>query len=507
MERPRKTTLKTLYAALILVVTSSLAYALARAGLSESSVVMTFVLGVLGVTLIAGRTLGVLSAVLGVLIFNFLFTAPRFTLTVYDSTYLFTFAVMLVVTLTTSTLTGRIQKQAREAAERERRTRAMYEVSRSLLQHSGRDEVARNALDHLRRILDCEVTCYFSEGVSGTLEPVLPDSAGDKACVFAQPSESNAAQRTIAEPDSVYPEYSGLSRSRGYYVPLKGARGIHGVLGLLPLDLDGSLPPEQFEVFRTFAALISLALDRETLARDHERARLDAEGERLKSTLLRSISHDLRTPLSGISGAASALLNEPSNYDSESRHQLVRSIYEESTWLSRVVENLLSLTRLEGGGVQVTRQMEVVDEVVASAIEHSRSRLNGRALHSSLPGTVSVAPMDARLMEQVLVNLIDNAVKHTPDDTEIHLDVVEREGLLSFTVRDNGPGIPAAVQPRLFELFTSGYRGSDSKRGVGLGLAICKTIVEAHEGRIAAWNADEGGAVVQVELPMKQNDG
>lgn len=477
---------------------------------------MVFVLGVFAVTLLTGRTLGIVSAVVGVMAFNFLFTAPRFTLVVHDSTYLVTFAVMLIVTLTTSALTGRIQQQADAVRQRERRTQALYQMSRSLLRHTGRPEVLRNALEQLRQILSAEVCLYVAEGAAGdgnatdyTAEvsrPVLPASAGNDAQTFSEPAQIRMAAEVAADREQAQSALQTPADSYLLYMPLAGSASVHGVLGVLLHGTSQDHVDDQTDLIETFAAQISLALDREQLAEEHERARLDAEGERLKSNLLRSISHDLRTPLSGISGAASALMGTTQEPDADTRRELARSIHEESTWLSRVVENLLNLTRLEGRLVQPSRTREVVDDLVASTVEHCRMRLEGRTLRTRLPAQVVAAPMDGNLMEQVLVNLIDNAIKHTPAETEIRLEVEREHDNLVFRVSDNGPGFDTGMIPHAFDRFSSGSGDTDSHRGVGLGLAICKTIVEAHGGTIAAGNTTEGGAEIRVEIPLGEDD-
>lgn len=495
-----------LRAAVVLAATTGLAYGLDRVGLSESIVVMVFVLGVLAVTLLTGRTLGIVSAVVGVMAFNFLFTAPRFTLVVNDSTYLITFAVMLIVTLTTSALTGRIQQQADAVRQRERRTQALYQMSRSLLRHTGRTEVLRNALEQLRQVLSAEVCFYVANDTVEMSDPMLPESAGTDARVFAEPAQMRLAADVAAGRERARTALDAPAESTLLHVPLTGSASVHGVLGVLLHGMNPDHVADQADLIETFAAQISLALDREQLAEEHEQARLDAEGERLKSNLLRSISHDLRTPLSGISGSASALMGTAHEPDADTRRELARSIHEESTWLSRVVENLLNLTRLEGRMVQPSRTREVVDDLVASTVEHCRMRLEGHALRTSLPAEVVTAPMDGSLMEQVLVNLIDNAIKHTPSDTEIRLEVERQQNSVVFVVSDNGPGFEPSVMPHVFDRFSSGPGGTDSRRGVGLGLAICKTIVEAHGGTIAAGNAAQGGAEIRVEIPVGEED-
>ncbi len=495
-----------LRAALVLSTATGLAYLLDQLGLSESNVVMVFVLGVLAVTVLAGRTLGIISSVIGVLAFNFLFTAPKFTLVVNDSTYLITFAVMLVVTFTTSGLTGRIQQQAEAVAQRERRTEALYQMSRSLLRHSGRTEVLKNALQQLRHLLSTEVCCYQLDADDVLAAPMLTDSAGEEARVFSKPSEIQLAEWVARNRRTTVSKPPNTVNTNVLYVPLVGSAAVHGVLGVLFKGADRYLAQELTGLFETFAAQISLAMDREQLAEEHERTRLDAEGERLKSNLLRSISHDLRTPLSGISGSANALMGTDHEPGYETRRELAHSIYQESTWLSRVVENLLSLTRLEGREIQPSRKEEVVDDLVASTVEHCKMRLENRTLKTSLPNKVVTAPMDGNLMEQVLVNLVDNAIKHTPEGTAINLEVDCQDDGLVFMVTDDGPGFDTRLIPHLFDRFTAGLGEADSRRGVGLGLAICKTIVDAHGGSIRADNAPSGGARMRVTIPMGRTD-
>jgi len=291
--------------------------------------------------------------------------------------------------------------------------------------------------------------------------------------------------------------------AKGYYIPLKSHGKILGVLGIS--CIDGILKPEQKFIFETVASQIYIALDREILAETQKNSKLEIESERLRSNLLRSISHDLRSPLAGIKGAVSTIIENGKLISKDKEEELLQGIYEDTEWLIRLVENLLSMTKFDEGKMKIKKNMELVEEVVYEAVQRTSKRFKDHKIKVAVPEEVIIAPMDGSLIEQVLINLIDNSLKFTPKGSLIEVKAYEKEEKIFFEVIDNGMGISDDILPHIFNrFFTNGSKISDSRRGVGLGLAICKSIVEAHGGIIDAYNKKEGGAIFRFNIPKEE---
>ena len=449
----------------ILSLATAVSFVFQRAGLTDTNIVMAYLIGVVLIAIRTDMAIGVCSSAASVLLFNFFFTEPRFTLAVYDAQYVFTFAVMLVVALITSALTSRIKTQADAAIEREARTAALYRLGRSLLE--AEDENAMLAA----------VQARVAETLRGTAR-IMTEGTGE-------PHPSNAAGRLV--------------------VPLEGIAGKHGFLEFERRGKGGVISNDDRSLLEAFAAQLVLALDRERSNKQHEAARVRAETERNRMTILRSISHDLRTPLASIAGASSTLLEGYGSVNKETRQVLLSGIYEEASWLAEVVENLLSLSRLQNPNVLIRKTGEVLDDVLFSAVEMTRKRLGKRSLTVQGPEEFILVPMDGTLVEQALVNIIDNAIRHTAEGTNIRV-AAGRTGdgdAVEFVVEDDGPGFPEGSLAKVFDPYSAaGVERTRGKGGVGLGLGICKAIVEAHGGSIVAANRSGGGARVSFTLPV-----
>ncbi|TVR29722.1 MAG: sensor histidine kinase KdpD [Spirochaetaceae bacterium] len=484
-------------------------------GFADANIVMVFLVAVLAITFVAGRLQGIIASMLGVLAFNYLFTEPRFTLVVYDTQYVLTFVVMLLVALSTSELLSRVRLEAVISRRRADRTVAVYRLSRALLTVSGEEAVMDQALDQLVRYYGGLALWYNGNPAEGALPVVRSPrgttnepaglaangafNAGDREQQAAVWAYCNA--RTTGAGDAPFAECTR------FYAPLLSSSGVLGVLAVTIAE-SSEATAEQRTLMETFAGQVALALERERFARRHEQAKIEVEAERLKNYLLRSISHDLRTPLAGIAGSAAVLLDMNESQVRSQVRELAGDIHEQATWLTGLVENLLSLTRIESDSPGITFQRETVDDLVGSVLARMRRRLEPFNVTPSLPESVVSVPMDAGLIEQVLMNLLDNACRHSSSGAEIRLDVVAEPDAVSFAVTDSGPGFAPQDLQHLFKKFYTGrHRDADSARGVGLGLAICRAIVDAHGGSIEASNADAGGARVCFRLPLQRPAG
>jgi two-component system sensor histidine kinase KdpD len=296
-----------------------------------------------------------------------------------------------------------------------------------------------------------------------------------------------------------------LPNATALFVPMVGSQRTVGALGVRPNDPARLLDPDERRSLETCASLIALAIERDQSVLEAHEAQMQAQTEHLRSSLLSSVSHDLRTPLAAIAGAASSLLDGMPGQDASARRELLQTVVDESHRLARLVDNLLDMTRLESGDVRLNRQWHVLEEIVGSALVRLRRELDHHVVHVEIAGDLPLVHVDGVLMEQVLVNLLENAARYTPRGAKIEIDARHEAGQIQIRVADNGPGIPPGSELRVFEKF---YRGdaatADSRRGVGLGLAICQAIVEAHRGRISARNRFEGGSEFLITLPCEK---
>jgi two-component system sensor histidine kinase KdpD len=293
-----------------------------------------------------------------------------------------------------------------------------------------------------------------------------------------------------------------LAGARALYLPLIASRGTIGVLGVRPAQLRRFLAPEQLHLLETFANQAALALERVALTEEAQRAQVQAETERMRSTLLSSVSHDLRTPLAVISGATSSLVEGATMLEPATRVELAQTAYDEAERLNRLVGNLLDMTRLESGAVQVRKEWQPLEEVVGAALTRLDERLRDHPVTASLPPDGPLVPLDSVLIEQVLINLLENAIKYTPPGSPIEISATGARDAVTVTVADRGPGIPPGGVQRVFEKFYRA-RAGDGSGGVGLGLTICRGIVEAHGGRIWVENRPGGGAAFHFTLPLE----
>lgn len=443
---------------------------------------------VLAVALVAGRTSPAETAgtaLLSVLAFNFVFVEPRYTFAVSDARYLLLFLVMLCVGLVISTLAQRLKGQLAESSERERRNSSLYRLSQLLAQERGKREIARVAAQEIRSVFDCEVAVYLLQA-EGLTELVESESR----------FERNAPERAVAAWVGEHRQAAGrgtntLPGSAALYLPLAGSERCVGVLAVqMPSGGELALGPRR--LLETFSNSLGLALERAILAKESNDARVQVESERVRSTLLSSISHDLRTPLTSITGAASSLRQGNPN-----QGPLIETIYDESLRLNHQIQNLLDMTRLQSGGVELNREWHLPQDLISSALAHARPSLGARSVQVRLEDPLPLLKVDGLLVEKALVNLIENAGRHTPAEAEIEVEARRVDDRVLLVVHDTGPGVP---EESLAKLFTAGYRTPAG--GYGLGLAVAKAVMDLHRGEIRVRNRDGGGAEFTLALPL-----
>ncbi|MBH2019637.1 MAG: DUF4118 domain-containing protein [Burkholderiales bacterium] len=455
-----------------------------------ANIVMLFLLGTVLVALKWGRGPAALAAFLNVAAFDYFFVAPRLSLAVSDVQYLVTFAVMLVVGLLTGQLTAGLRFQVRISSSRERRAQSLFELTRDLSAALMHSQVAALGEAAVQRDFGGQALVLTTDARDqlvppGHAPPGFDASVADWAFRHAQ--AAGLATST-------------LSAQTWHYVPLKATMRVRGVLALQPARPRWLLIPEQLQQLDTLARQIAIALERVHYVDIAQQAVVDMESERLRNTLLAAISHDLRTPLTALIGLAESLQRSPPPLAPQ-QAGLAQAMTQQARQLNALVSNLLDMARLQNGGVSLHREWQSVEEVAGSAIRAAQPALDGQAVQADIAPDLPLVEFDAVLMERVLVNLLENAAKYGAPPFEIHARVTQDSLVLS--VRDHGPGLPPALRGReaeLFEKFTRGQAESATP-GVGLGLAICKAIVDAHRGKIVAGNARDGGAQFTITLP------
>lgn len=456
------------------------------------NIVMVFLLAVVLVSVRYGRGPGVLASFLAVAIFNFGFVQPRFTFAVTDVQYLMTFAVMLVVGLITGQLTAGSKYQADVATRREQRVRSLYEMSRDLSAALMPEQIAEIGERFIVTELGAK-TAFLLTDANDRLQRPLSSPLGPPAV------DMGIAQWAFDHGEAAGKGTNTLAASPILYLPLKAPMRLRGVLALEMRNTDRLMIPEQQRLLDTFASLIAIALERVHYVEVAQNTTVQMESERLRNSVLSAISHDLRTPMSVLVGLADSMfLTQPPPTSPQA--EIARSLKEEALRVSAQVNNLLDMARLQSGRVELNRQWQPLEEVVVSALKTLERAFAEHQIRVSLDENLPLVSIDSVLMERVIYNLLENTVKYTPPGSQVEIGANVTERMIEVWVDDNGPGLPEGKEDVIFKKFERGQAES-ATRGVGLGLAICRAIVEAHGGEIYAVNRPQGGARFLFTLP------
>jgi two-component system sensor histidine kinase KdpD len=493
VDAPAASTYQSYLSAAAIIAVCSLVAVPLSAYLSATNIVMVFLAGVVATALTLGRGPTMLASLIGVAVFDLFFVPPYGTFVVDDTEYIFTFVAMLATGLIVNELTARVRAQTEASRRRERRTAALLELSRELAVVSTREAVAQVA----RRIIGAalEVDVWI---VVPALDGAL--ASADPAHDAAPPAKDAGIVKWVFEHRQ--PAGHGtdtLPGGEGTYLPLLATGAIVGVLGAKPQAASARLETTQTQLLTAFAGQVAGALERCALVAQAERVRLEIETERLRNSLLSTVSHDLRTPMATITGAAGLLVDGGERIGDQSRLELARSIRDEADRLNRLVANLLDLTRLEAGVMKLDLQVQPIDDVIGVVLRRMEREIAGHPIEVHVPDDLPPVAIDALLIQQVLVNLLDNAAKFSPAGSPIELSVALEGEVPVVSVADRGPGLVPGTEWKVFDKF---FRAEgQSQTGSGIGLAICRGIVELHGGMIVAENRTGGGAVFRFTLP------
>ena len=451
-----------LKSASILLAALGISLLASQMGLDKESIVLIFLLGTLLVTVATpGYLYGLAASLIHVFLFNYLFTQPVHTFFISNSSDVMLLIVFFLASIVCGTITSRLNRQREISLGNARTAQLLQKITEGFLQVTGENAIILQGIRYLKEHADLRCDVNLASGA------VYPQAAA---------------------PAGVF-----------YTVPITGVSKSLGTITAYP---DQRITFQQELLLKAVAAQMALALDRDSFSIEQEKIRLAMERERLRSTLLRAVAHDLRSPLTVLAGASGLLAGSIQDLTDPEKAKLARDIHEEVIWLTDLVENILSMTQIQESRLFLRREEEVVDDAVNEAVKHVSPLMQERHLTVSLPEDVLTVPMDIKLVAQVIINLLDNAVRHTPPGSAISLHVTHTEKEVVFQVCDNGPGIDPAILDTLFDVFVQkSSKVLDGQRGLGLGLAICKAVVASHGGTIQAENKQEGGARFVFTLP------
>ncbi|MBQ8238274.1 MAG: sensor histidine kinase KdpD [Oscillospiraceae bacterium] len=440
----------------ILILATAISYGFSQVGFTEANIIAVYLLAALLTSMVTStRSSYVLSAIGSVLVFNFFFTTPQYSLLVYEHGAPLTFLIMIVAALIVGTLTDRLKSQVKQSTQAAYRTNLLFETSQMLQKANSDEEIFQAVRTQVTKLVGRYV--------------------------------------------SVLPGVTASNRNNVLWYPIKVQNRSYGMV-----IIEAKEPLEAFEnsVLLSILGECALALENSRNAKEKEAAKLQAESEKLRATLLRSISHDLRTPLTAISGNASILLSGSEDLDAQTRKQMYTDIYDDSKWLHNLVENLLAVTKIEEGRMELKMQPQLVEEIVSEAMQHISRMKSEHIITVTHQDDLLLAKCDARLIVQVIINLVDNAIKYTPVGSHIWVATKRKGNMAVFSVTDDGPGIPDHEKEHIFKVFYTGACTiADSRRSLGLGLSLCKSIVDAHGGEITVSDNDPSGTIFTFTIP------
>ena len=501
MHMPSISVLDLLKSAGILILVTLIGLLFYNFGFTEANIITLYILGVMLISVYTRSSIcSFVASIASVLTFNFLFTVPRFTLQAYDSEYPITFLVMFLASLLTGSLASKLKSHAKRSAQVAWRTKLLFETSQNLQRAHTQEEIISVTAKQLLKIFQRDIVVYSTDE-KGLLEPkifLVDEAASPQRYTIAK--EREVAQWVLSNNKRAGAGTETLPDARCTYLSIRTGERVYGVVGIAASDK----PLDSFESSILLSVLgeCALALENQKNAEEKEAAAVLAKNEQLRANLLRSISHDLRTPLTSISGNASNLLSNGPLFDAKTKEQMYADIYDDAMWLINLVENLLSVSRLEQGRMNLHLTTELIDEVVAEALRHINRKRAEYHFHVQSSDDYLLAQIDAKLIVQVLINILDNAMKYTPPGSDIEIGWKQEGKFICISVADNGPGISDEAKPHIFDMFYSASNQiADSRRSMGLGLALCKSIVNAHGGEIMVSDHKPHGSIFTFSVP------
>lgn len=463
-----------------------------RIKMFESNIVMIYLLGILIFSYLAeGYVFSITSSVCAVLLYNFFFTEPYYNFKVNNPDYIITFLVMFLVGFITSMLTIRVRLERQQVEDREQYISSLFNIERKLLDVKSEEELTAISARELADQLNADIMIQLYDHDTATCQNIWGND------IFQMDVEKTACLETYQTGSPCGHGTTLYSDARAYYTPIVSRNGVMGVVGVSMPD-HSVLTETQNTFINVILPQIAVVLERQNLAKQEQEVQMEMQKERLRADMLRSISHDFRTPLAGIMGLASTARDNYGKISEEVRKNFLQSIYEDADWLNELVENILQTTRFEDGKAKLNLDEEAAEEIISDAVTHVKKHAPVYKIHVVIPDEIILIKVDGILIRQVIVNLLNNAISYSPEDTEIIVTLYRTEKRVVFEVKDNGPGILPDDLPYIFDRYhkRSGTGKTVSRKGMGLGLSLCKTIVEAHGGGISITNNEPHGTIV-----------
>ena len=489
--------------AFVVMLSTAFGFVFAYMGIHEANIITLYILSVLVIAVwTSSRLYSITSSVVNVFLFNFFFTAPKYTFQIQDSTYLITFLVMFIAAFITSSLALKIQNSARQSAQTASRTELLFETNKLLQKASTALEAAETASRQLVKLLERNVLFILLEGnVFSDLFTISPNGQKNN-CIVLENTEKTAVEYAFRNRCRTGTGTAHFSQAKYQYLTVNVNENVYGIVGI---SYENTLS-DSFEnsIILSIIGECALAIENLHNIKEKENAAVLAKNEQLRANLLRSISHDLKTPLTSISGNADILMSSGDIIETEARFNLYRDIHEDSLWLISLVNNILSVTRIEDGTMKLNMNSELIEDVIQEAVlrvpKNHRQRIS---ITSS--DEILLARMDARLIVQVVFNILDNAIKYTPENSPIHIHFYEENHWIVIEITDQGSGIPDEEKQKIFDMFyTTSTKIVDSRRSMGLGLSLCKSIIHSHSGKIEVYDNKPSGAVFRFTLPAEE---
>ncbi len=495
-----------LVSVILLIGATLLGYVFYGLGFTEANIITVYILGVLLISILTKyRVYSLASSLVSVILFNFFFTEPYFTMKAYEKGYPATFAIMFVSAFISSTLAIKLKDHAKKSAQSAYRTKILFDTNQLLQRADSEIDIIAITAHQLIKLLKRDIIIYpvvnndigetnlfLSDGEEDEIKDIIIDEKEVARWVLENNHQAGATTDTFPQ-------------AKFLYFAIRVNDKIYGIVGIR--INEKAIDSFESSILLSILGECAISLENKKIAREKEETELLAKNEKMRANLLRAISHDLRTPLTSISGNADNLLSNGDGFDADTKHQIYTDIYNDSMWLTNLVENLLSVTRLEDGNMKLNKSAELIDEIIAEALNHINKRSVEHKITVCESDDIMLVDVDARLIVQVIINIVDNAIKYTPNGSEITISAERKDDMISVSIADNGNGISDDMKDKVFDMFYTGANKiADSRRSLGLGLALCKTIISAHGGEITVSDNTPHGAVFTFTLPVKEVD-
>ena len=490
---------------LITIAATLISFAFYIWGLREANIITIYILGVLLTAVWThGYLYGVIASLFSVVFFNYFFTVPRFSLLAADPDYPVTFFIMLIASIISCTLATRVRKQARQSAQKAYYMELLMNSSQKMQQGRDEQETIELVAEQINKLLNRPIL-YSLAGKGREISfQVTPKEQMGELLRSMTAEEMGVADWVVTNNKHAGAGTNTLSHAQNLYLSIRGNQEVMGIIGI-PARYYPPLDAFEKNMMVSLLNECGLTLERRRLRAEKQAVEMETQRERLRSNLLRAISHDLRTPLTSISGNAMILMEKNITLKEKERQEMYNAIYDDSMWLVNLTENLLSITRIENGTMELQIEAELLDEVFREALSHVDHKSSQHNISVELEDDLLMARMDVRLIVQVIINIVNNAIKYTPEGSHIILSAEKQENMVCIRISDDGPGISDEAKKHLFDMFyTAGIGKPDSRRGLGLGLSLCKSIIDAHGGTISVTDNDPHGAIFYFTLPLEE---